>query len=223
MKKIHIRPSQIILGIVLVLAAAFFIRVAVWEHFYFLEKEGSERESTSVYVDGEEVDETKPDSTTIAEYIVANDKPRYFSIPSLSITNARIVEIGQKDNGELATPYNIYDIGWYTGSSLPGTNGVSVMDAHGGNAGQGIFRTLPNIQIGAEIKIEMGDGRLFTYEVVDTATKALGDEANEYMHTAFESPQPGIGSLTLITCTGDWWLQSQTYSHRFFVRAVLKN
>ena len=137
------------------------------------------------------------------------------------IVNARIVEVGLKENQELATPVNIYDIGWYTGSDLPGT-GVSVMDAHGGNAGQGIFRTLPNIQTGAEIAVEMGDGRLYTYVVTDTATKALGDDANAYMNTAFTSPEPGTPSLTLITCTGDWWLQSQTYSHRFFVRALLK-
>ena len=221
-KHLHIKPSQIILGVLLVLLAAFCIRVAVWEHNYFARMEGSERASSGAYVDGQEVDEEKPDSTTIAEYEVAPDKPRYFSIPSLGIVNARIVEVGLKENQELATPANIYDIGWYTGSSLPGS-GVSVMDAHGGNAGQGIFRTLPNIQSGAEITIEMGDGRLYTYTVTDTATKALGDEANDYMSTAFTSPDPSTPSLTLITCTGDWWLQSQTYSHRFFVRALLQS
>lgn len=220
-RKIHIKPSYIILGVILILLAAFCIRVAVWEHNYFARMEGSERASSGAYIDGQDVDEEKPDSTAIAEYKVAPDKPRYLTISSLGIINARIVEVGLKENQELATPVNIYDIGWYTGSDLPGT-GVSVMDAHGGNAGQGIFRTLPNIQTGAEISVEMGDGRLYTYVVTDTATKALGDDANAYMNTAFTSPEPGIPSLTLITCTGDWWLQSQTYSHRFFVRALLK-
>ena len=175
-RKIHIKPSYIILGVILTLLAAFCIRVAVWEHNYFARMEGSERASSGAYIDGQDVDEEKPDSTAIAEYEVAPDKPRYLTIRSLGIINARIVEVGLKENQELATPVNIYDIGWYTGSDLPGT-GVSVMDAHGGNAGQGIFRTLPNIQTGAEIAVEMGDGRLYTYVVTDTATKALGDES----------------------------------------------
>lgn len=220
-RRLHIKVSQIILTVLLILLAAFCLRVAIWEHNYFERMEGSERDSSGAYIDGQDVDEEKPDSTAIAEYEVAPDKPRYFSIPSLGILNARIVEVGVKANQELATPTNIYDVGWYTESSLPGA-GVSVMDAHGGNAGQGIFRSLPNIQIGAKITIEMGDGRLFTYIVTDTATKALGDEANDYMTTAFTSPDPNTPSLSLITCTGDWWLQSQTYSHRFFVRALLQ-
>ena len=143
-RKIHIKPSYIILGVILILLAAFCIRVAVWEHNYFARMEGSERASSGAYIDGQDVDEEKPDSTAIAEYEVAPDKPRYLTIRSLGIVNARIVEVGLKENQELATPVNIYDVGWYTGSNLPGT-GVSVMDAHGGNAGQGIFRTLPQI------------------------------------------------------------------------------
>ena len=109
-----------------------------------------------------------------------------------------------------------------SGATVIGVEATETLGGFG-NAAQGIFRTLPNIQSGAEITIEMGDGRLYTYVVTDTATKALGDDANAYMNTAFTSPEPGSPSLTLITCTGDWWLQSQTYSHRFFVRALLQS
>ena len=226
LRKIHVKPSYVVLGVFLVLFVTFFARVAIWEHNYIAAMEGSERdivESTGGVYDGgeEEVDDTQPTETEVAVYTVAPDKPRYFRVPSLGI-NAIVVEVGRKENREMATPTNIYHVGWYTGSSLPGTNGVTILDGHGGDGGWGIFRTLPRIQIGAEIKVEMGDGRQYTYRVVETATKELGDDANNYMQEyAFSSPEPGVGSMTLITCTGDWWEASQTYSQRFFLRALL--
>lgn len=228
-RKLHFRISQVIGIIILLLLAGFIARVAIWEHNYLERMEGSERHLPpniggigGVGETEEEVDEERPTETEITEYVVAPEKPRYFSIPSLGINNTRIVEIGLKSNGEIATPYNIYDVGWYQNSALPGTNGVTVMDGHGGGPGIGIFGSLPKISVGAEIFIEMGDGRAFRYRVVDTATKALGEEANSYMTEAFTSPETGTGSLTLITCTGDYWLASRTYSHRFFLRAVLE-
>lgn len=221
-RKLHIKPSYIICGIIAVLIAAFLARVVIWEHFYFERMEGSERASASVYEDSdEEIDDTQPTTTDVAEYTVAPNRPRYLSIASLGISNARVVEIGLRANGALSTPANVYNVGWYRDSALPGSAGVVVMDGHGGTYGSGVFKNLPSIQVGAEITVEMGDGRLFTYRVAEVATKALGEEADAYMSYAFTTPQAGAGALTLITCTGDWWQSSKTYSHRFFMRAVL--
>lgn len=230
MRRLHIRPFYLVAGAVVTILAIFFIRVALWEHSYLAAREGSERDvvSTTIEVnegDGttEEVDSTEPTTQEIQEYIVASDKPRYISIPYLGI-HARIVEIGLKSQGEMATPYNIFDVGWYTGSGsvLPGQNGVTIMNAHGGSLGYGIFRNLPKLPIGETIRIEMGDGRIFTYKVVESVTKNLGDEANQYMNTAFTQIAGASNTLSLITCTGDWWDSSQTYSQRLFVRAVLQ-
>lgn len=223
-RKFHVTPGQVIATILVLLLALFFGKVALWEHNYLERMEGSERETAAIHDiadEGEAVDESQPNATDVSEYTVAADKPRYLSIPSLGITNARIVEVGRKANGEMATPYNIYDAGWYQESALPGSNRVAVIDGHGGAPGIGIFGSLPKIISGDTIQIEMGDGRLFTYQVVDTATKALVGEADAYMETAFQTPEQGKGSLTLITCTGDYWLSRRTYSHRFFARAVL--
>lgn len=222
-EKKHIKISYIILGVIGLLVAGFFLRVAIWEHDYLQRMEGSERHTpeTVVVEEEEEVEEEPPATEEVVEYIVAANKPRYLTIPSLGISNARILEVGKKANNEMQTPLNIWDAGWYTGSALPGTNSTAIINGHGGS--NGLFLHLPKIAIGAEIRIEMGDGRLFTYTVVDTARKALGDEANDYMYDAAISPTPGVGSLTLITCDGDYWLQSKTFSHRFFTRAILKN
>lgn len=224
-RKLHFKPSHIILTILALLLAGFFIRVAIWEHSYLEHMEGSERATAPmVSVDeGEEVDDKVPTTTEVAEYTVAADKPRYFSIPSLNIKNAQIVEIGLKSNGELSTPYNIYDVGWYNASALPGTDKVSVMDGHSGTNELGVFGKLPRIEVGAEILVEMGDGRLYTYRVAETAVKKLGSEANDYMTTVFSSVEPGKGTLSLITCTGDYLLTQRTFSHRFFLRAILED
>lgn len=222
-RKLHFKLSRVISVIVVVLIAAFCARVAIWEHFYLERMEGQERPTVSMPIEGEEdeTDREEPTPTEVSEYTVAPDKPRYLSISSVGITNARVVEVGLKSDGALDTPYNIYDVGWYTSSSLPGSDGTTVIDGHGGAPGIGIFGNLTLVQPGTQVSIVMGDGRAYTYSIVDTATKALGDEANEYMATAFTSPERGKPSLTLITCTGEYWLSSRTYSHRFFARAVL--
>ena len=224
-RKVHFKLSHIIFTILALLLAVFFIRVAVWEHNYLERMEGSERATAPmVSVDkDEEVDDKLPTSTEVAEYTVAADKPRYFSIPSLGLKNARVVEIGLKSSGELSTPYNIYDVGWYNASALPGSDKVSVMDGHSGSNGLGVFGKLPRVEIGAEILVEMGDGRLYTYRVVETAVKKIGDEANDYMVNVFTPLEPGKGTLSLITCTGDYLLTQRTFSHRFFLRAILEN
>lgn len=223
-RKIHIKTRYVVLGVPVLLLGLFFARVAIWEHHYLAVMEGSERDTTttSVYDGGEEIDDTEPTETEIQEYIVAPDKPRYFTIRSLGIYNARVVEVGLKDGDEMGTPRNAYDVGWYVNSVLPGSNGVTMLNAHGGSLGNGIFRNLPSISVGAEIVVEMGDGTKYTYIVHDLVTKNLGEEANDYMPTAFSSPTPGVASMTLITCTGDWLMNQQTYSQRLFVRALRK-
>lgn len=223
LRRIHIKTSYVIGAVIVVLLTAFCLRVAIWEHFYIERMEGTERPSTTMPIEGgeDEVDREEPTATEISKYVVAPDKPRYFSIPDINIINARVVEVGRKTDGSVDTPYNIYDTGWYTASALPGEAGVSIIDGHGGAPGIGVFGNLPKVGPGTEINIVMGDGRAFSYRVVDTAIKALGEEANEYMQTAFSSPERGKASLTLITCTGDYWLSSRTYSHRFFARAIL--
>lgn len=224
-RRIHVKPPHIILACIILVLALFFTRVAIWEHNYLAAMEGSERDnpnSQTTSAAEEETDDTEPTTTEVQEYIVAPDKPRYLTIRSLGIYNSRIVEVGLTNGDEMATPRNIYDSGWYINSALPGANGVSIINAHGGDLGNGIFRNLPKISVGAEIVIEMGDGRKFTYVVHDATSQEIGDAANDYMTTAFSSPQPGVASMTLITCTGDWLETQQTYSRRLFVRALLK-
>ncbi|MBR3230506.1 sortase [Candidatus Saccharibacteria bacterium] len=212
-----------ILGVLGLIFLIFLVRVMVFENNYYAEKEGSERAVVEEAEDQatEELIEVEPSEEEIYEYVVAPDRPRYLSIDVLGISNARILPMGVNASGELATPNNIFDVGWYEASSKPGQGGTLVIDGHNGGPNRfGVFKNLPDLSEGDIIKIERGDGLVFEYRVVENNTVAL-DEADAYMKTAARSPETGKESVTLISCTGEWSQQRRTYLSRQFVRAVL--
>ncbi|MBQ8985207.1 class F sortase [Candidatus Saccharibacteria bacterium] len=202
-----------------VIFLVFLIRIATWEHQYYSEKEGSERD---VQMDmGDELVEVAPTAQEITEYTVAADRPRYLSIDKLGIKNARVLPMGINQAGELSTPNNIFDVGWYYDSGKPGEGGTLLIDGHnGGPHVQGVFKDLPTLSEGDIITIERGDGKKFRYSVVENIAVSLSD-SNDYMATAIKTPTAGKESVTLISCTGEWSQAQSTYLSRQFTRAIL--
>lgn len=209
-------------GAAALLFAIFFVKVITYEAWYYDEKDGSERAVAEVAKEPEEeLVEEKPAEEEVREYIVAPDMPRYLSIAKLSINNARILPMGVNAKGELDTPVNIFDTGWYEASGKPGQGGTMIIDGHnGGPHVHGVFKDLPNLQNGDIIKIERGDGIVYEYSVVENNTVPLS-EADAYMAVAAASPETGKESISIISCTGEWSQQQNTYLSRQFVRAVL--
>ncbi|MDO5480961.1 MAG: class F sortase [Candidatus Saccharibacteria bacterium] len=209
----------IVIGVILCIVAA---RILIWEHNYYSEKEGSARAaSVSSITTDDEVDETDVTDQMKAEHVVAADRPRYLSIEKLGIVNARVLSVGTTSAGQLGTPLGIFDVGWYTESSKPGTGGAMLMDGHnGGPTKEGVFKHLPSLESGDIIKLERGDGKIFNYRVVENLTFSISD-ANTNMSMMFFSAEPGIEGLNLITCTGQWSQAQRTYLSRNFIRAVL--
>ena len=206
------------LGLILV---GCLLRVIIWEYNYYNDKEGSERAAAvNDVVNVTEVDETDVTDKDKAEYVVAADKPRYLSIEKLNVHNSRVLPLGVTSSGQLDTPNNIFDVGWYVESAAPGKGGVSVIDGHnGGPTKFGVFKYLPSLVKGDKITIEMGDGTKYTYEVYDNITVPL-DEADSQMYKMEQTPVAGKESISLITCTGEWSQLQQTYLSRQFLRAV---
>lgn len=204
-----------------ILFLVFLIRVISFENYYYNEKEGSERAVVESTEEEEELVEVKPTETEVVEYTVAPERPRYLSIDKLGVKNARILAVGVNMSGELATPNNIFDVGWYDGSGLPGQGGTMVIDGHnGGPHVHGVFKNLPSLTNGDIIVIERGDGVVFRYKVVENVSIALED-SDTYMRTAERSPEVGKESVSLISCTGEWSQTKKTYLSRQFTRAVL--
>lgn len=208
-------------SILLVLFLIYFIRVVSFENYYYNEKEGSERDVATISNGNEDLIEEKPSDDEVKEYVVAPDRPRYLIVEKLGVKRARILPMGVNTSGELDTPRNIFDVGWYEGSGKPGLGGTMMIDGHnGGPHVHGVFKDLPKLANGDIIKIERGDGEVFEYEVVENKAIAL-DESNAYMSTAAKTPVEGRESVTLISCTGEWSQQQGTYLSRQFTRAVL--
>ena len=203
-----------------ILFLVFFIKVVTFEYNYYNEKEGSERAAVEDN-SGDDLIEVEPTEAEVREYTVAPDRPRYLTVSKLGIGKTRILPMGVNANGELATPNNIFDVGWYEASGKPGEGGTLIIDGHnGGPHVLGVFKNLPDLAEGDIITVERGDGTVFNYRVVENETVALAD-ADAYMAVAARSPEPGMESVTLISCTGEWSQQQGTYLSRQFVRAVL--
>lgn len=186
--------------------------------------------SSGQTVASHEVDETEVTQEKKDDYQVPNPSfPRYLSIPSLKISNARVVQIGTiKNTGQLDSPKSIYDTGWYTKSGLPGAGkGAVLIDGHnGGPTKGGIFENLGSLSKGSEIIIERGDGQRITYQVVDNREMSVEDINNESnplgMKTMLNSMDPKKEGLNMITCVGDWDYSKNTFNKRVMLRAVRK-
>ena len=186
--------------------------------------------SSSQTVASHEVDETEVTQEKKDDYQVPNPSfPRYLSIPSLKISNARVVQIGTiKNTGQLDSPKSIYDAGWYTKSGLPGAGkGAVLIDGHnGGPTKGGIFENLGSLSKGSEIIIERGDGQRIAYQVADNREMSVEDINNESnplgMKTMLNSMDPKKEGLNMITCVGDWDYSKNTFNKRVMLRAVRK-
>lgn len=187
--------------------------------------------SSGQTVASHEVDETEVTQEKKDDYQVPNPSfPRYLSIPSLKISNARVVQIGTiKNTGQLDSPKSIYDAGWYTKSGLPGAGkGAVLIDGHnGGPTKGGIFENLGSLSKGSEIIIERGDGQRITYQVADNREMSVEDINNESnplgMKTMLNSMDPKKEGLNMITCVGDWDYAKNTFNKRVMLRAVRKS
>ncbi len=215
---------KVILIIMGLFVLGFAVKVAIWEERYYREKEGSERELPQVVGDMdnevEEVDETEVTEVQKVEYTVPADQPRYIYIDKLGINKARIMSVGVNSKGQMLTPRSIYDAAWYNKSAKPGTGKTAIFNGHSGvGSAKGIFSRLGELTSGDEIRIEMGDGKVYTYRVYDNIVVKLED-ANKKMSLLQISPVDGQESISIITCTGEYSLKQKTYLSRQFLRAT---
>jgi LPXTG-site transpeptidase (sortase) family protein len=156
---------------------------------------------------------TAATSKTSANYSVAPDLPRFIKIPKLGI-NAPIVSVGLASDGSVGTPSNIYEAAWYNGSTKPGTNGASFIDAHSSASGGALFGHLDRLTNGDKIQVQKGDGSTITYQVMSVQIVPKDSVDMASMLRPFGSTSKG---LNLITCQGNWIDSEKTLTHRVLV------
>lgn len=170
--------------------------------------------------DNSGLSEDEPDMSTMSKYTVAPDMPRYLSIKNIGVWT-RVVRVGVDKNNEIGTPRNVYNVGWYEGSSKPGQPGVAFIDGHVlGPTKGGVFASLKTIKQGAQVYITMGNNTNYVYKV--TSTEIL--ETSKVDMSKVLTPKDSTKQyLVLMTCNGTYVKQTETFDKRFIVYAERVN
>ena len=155
--------------------------------------------------------ETRPDPGML--YEVPANQPRRIIIPSLGV-DGFVQAVGLTDENAIDVPSNIHVAGWYNGSAEVGQDGLSIIDGHvSGYYSDGIFVRLAELKVGENFQIEMGDSSIIVFEVTDSRDVSA-EEANNALFEATNDRQ-----LNLITCSGEFDDNSESYANRHIVFA----
>lgn len=159
---------------------------------------------------------TAPTPQEVRSYKVAPDMPRYLNVPSLG-THSRVLPLGVLQSGAVATPNNVFDVGWFSGSSKPGQPGAMLVDGHVASwTTRGAFYGIKNLVPGDRMTIQRGDGATFTYEVV--RSQIYPDDQVD-MQSALKPVNPKKPGLNLISCTGKIKPGTSEFDQRIVVYA----
>ncbi len=143
--------------------------------------------------------------------------PVRLTIPSIDVS-AKITSVGINVDGNMSTPNNYDDVGWYKYGPMPGEKGSAVLTGHSGN-GLGlpdvVFGHLDNVKIGDDIYV----GTKGTSQLHFKVTSIEEYDYNAPTNLIFN--QDNGNFLKLITCSGSFIRQYNTHDKRIVVTATL--
>jgi sortase (surface protein transpeptidase) len=145
------------------------------------------------------------------------DLPRRLRIPALGIS-AYVRHVGVNAQGNMATPGNFTDVGWYKYGTVPGFMGSAVIDGHVDNALSldGVFKHLGDLKEGDDIYIDTASSTALHFVVREAVSYPSEDVPAEKVFKADDAAR-----LNLITCDGTWVQGKKEYDRRLVVYAVL--
>jgi len=141
-------------------------------------------------------------------------EPLRVRIPGIEV-DAPITDLGLNDDGTLEVPSDFDDTGWYTGRSVPGELGPSVVVGHvDSTRGPAVFFRLRDLVVGDRIQIDRSDGLVAWFEVTDTVLVDKDEFPTEQVYAATDEP-----TLRLITCGGSFDRTERSYRGNVIVYA----
>lgn len=143
--------------------------------------------------------------------------PAYLKIPKLSI-RAYVRHVGVNEAGNMATPGNFTDVGWYKYGTVPGFPGSAVIDGHVDNALalDGVFKHLGDLEVGDDVYIETASSTELHFKVIEVTHYKASDVPAERLFADTSGTY-----LNLVTCAGSWNKASQEYDDRLVVYTAL--
>lgn len=144
--------------------------------------------------------------------------PTRLQIPKIQV-DAYVQQVGITENGNMATPHNFVDVGWYKYGTTPGLLGSAVIAGHvdNGLSLPGIFKKLDQLKEGDDIYVLTDKGNKLHFVVTNTDIYGYKTAPVDLIFN-----QTGEKRLRLITCTGTWIPTEKTNDKRLVVTAVLK-
>lgn len=127
-------------------------------------------------------------------------------------TNAYIQNVGVTKAGDMDTPSNINDVGWYGLGPKPGEIGNSVIAGHldGENGENGVFFNLYKLKKGDKVYVQNDKG--ITLEFI---VQKIDIYDSGYAEEVFSSND--LAHLNLITCAGTWDTNKKDFNKRLVV------
>jgi sortase (surface protein transpeptidase) len=142
--------------------------------------------------------------------------PASLSIPAISL-HTTLQQLGLDASGALNPPTNTTQAGWYTGSSLPGEPGPTVLAGHVDTyQGPAVFYKLDDLGPGDTITVALSDGTSVEYVVTQVQLYAKDAFPTAEVYGARPDPE-----LRLITCGGSFDYTKRSYRDNVVVYATL--
>lgn len=166
---------------------------------------------------GSDPSEEKVSEDDIINYQVGPEMPRYLRLPTLGVF-ARIKHTGLTPEGAVDAPANIYDTSWYDRSARPGdATGSSLILGHvQGRSAPGVFKEIEKLKTGDRFSVEKGNGDVIEYEVTKGEEFSLD---NLDMREILSAIDPAAHDLKLMTCSGSYDAETESYNSRYVVYA----
>ncbi len=131
----------------------------------------------------------------------------------------KLVNVGVSATGQMETPQNWNEGGWYKRAAKPGEPGNIIINAHydTSTGAPAAFWELKNIMTDDTVVLIDDYGREYTYRVTEFFYVNIHDPERLKILNEVEDKS----ELTLITCGGVWQPALGTYDNRFVVKAEL--
>jgi LPXTG-site transpeptidase (sortase) family protein len=143
-------------------------------------------------------------------------RPMLVDVPSIQATS-EVIPIGVDGNRALRVPRSAAIVGWWSGGSVPGEAGPTVIVGHyDTKVGRAVFEKLRELKVGALITVTQSDGSRYVYSVT---------EIEKVRKTAFPTDRvygaTDASTLRLVTCGGRFDRKTGHYVDNTIVYADL--
>ncbi|MBI3888700.1 class F sortase [Candidatus Nomurabacteria bacterium] len=142
--------------------------------------------------------------------------PVHISIPKIKVDTS-VVQVGVTQKGNMATPSDFSEVGWYKYGTIPGQKGSAILAGHvdNGLAFPAVFSNLKNLKNGDSIYVTTKKNKRLRFVV----TGAKVYDFNASAKAIFNDKSGTL--LKLITCSGNWVSEYKTHDKRLVVTAQL--